>query len=127
MSPATYRLASTPAAERGGVVTAKKEWYNANEVDEPAELTSLPTMPAYPALPDSLRTERLVRFEYLVDSKGHVELATLLGEFPSRDAPFIEAIRSVASRWEFRPAVKGGVAVPQRVRAQVVFHPPQTP
>jgi hypothetical protein len=125
MSPATFRLAGTPGAELGAAVM--KEWYDANEVSERAELTSLPAVPAYPPLPDSLRGDRLVRFEFLVDTTGHVELATLRGEFPSRDAPFIEALRAVLSRWEFRPAVKQGVAVRQRVRTQIVFHPPQTP
>jgi hypothetical protein len=130
MSPTTFRLASTPAAERGGAAgkaAGKKAWYDANEVTERAELTAMPTLPTYPALPDSLRTERLVQFEYVVDTTGHVELATLRGEFPSRDAPFVEALRAVISRWKFRPAVKGGVAVRQRVRTQMVFHPPRTP
>ena len=125
MSPPTFRLAGTPAAERGGAAV-NKEWYDANEVSERAELTSLPAMPAYPALPDSQRAERLVRFEFLVDTTGHVVLPTLHGEHPT-DTPLIEALRTVVSRWEFRPARREGVAVRQRVQAQMVFHPPQTP
>jgi hypothetical protein len=127
MSPATFRLAGTPAAERGGAAARRRGWYDANEVDERAELTAIPITPAYPPLPDSPRAERLVRFEFVVDTTGHVELATLRGEFPSRDAPFIEALRAVISRWEFRPAVRQGVAVRQRVRTQMVFHPRQAP
>ena len=126
MSPTTFRLAGTPAAESGGAAAERRGWYDANEVSEPAELTTTPIAPAYPALPDTLRAERLVQFEYVVDTTGRVELTTLRGEFPSRDAPFIEALRAVASLWEFRPARKDGVAVRQRVRAQMVFHPPDT-
>ena len=126
MSPATFRLANTPAAG-GGAAAERRGWYDSNEVSEPAELAGTPITPAYPALPDSLRAERLVQFEYVVDTTGHVELTTLRGEFPTRDAAFIEALRAVASRWEFRPARKEGAAVRQRVRTQMVFHPPQTP
>lgn len=94
------------------------------DVDEPARPALIGIPARYPDLPDSLRTSRTVLVEYVVDTTGKVDLATVRGRAPERDAPFLEELRRVMPEWEFYPAVKGGAKVRQVIRQAFVFEPP---
>jgi TonB family protein len=128
MDPAGYERARAAAQ---AAVTAQgmllhKDWYDPGEVDERAAPSLLPAKPAYPNVPPRERRVRTVLVEYVVDTTGRVDLATIRGQSPDgADAPFIDAVRAVAAQWEFTPARKDGRPVRQLVREALLFEPPR--
>jgi TonB family protein len=125
MSPAGYARARAAAQAEVATpaLTVRKEWYEPGEVDEPAAVSMLQAKPAYPDLPPRERRVRTVLVEYVVDTTGRVDPATVRSPSPDEDPRFIEAVRAVAAQWEFTPARKGGRLVRQIVHQAFLFEP----
>ena len=125
MEPAGYERAR--AAARAEVaapgMTVRKDWYEPGEVDERAAVSMLQAKPAYPDLPPRERRVRTVLVEYVVDTTGRVDPASVRAPSPDEDPRFVEAVRAVAAQWEFTPARKGGRPVRQIVRQALLFEP----
>ena len=126
MRPATFD--STRAAATAVVATGpyrlRKDVYEARDVDESAKPSLLGAAPAYPAtIVGADRVRRQVLVEYVVDTAGVVDLASLRGRFPERDSLFVAALRPVLAQWRYTPATKAGRPVAQLVRQAVTFEP----
>lgn len=124
LSPAGFRAARSTqglvaAAPAGD--TASSRALQAGEVDAPVRAVGLLTRPAFPA--GAERARRRVVFRYVVDTTGRIEPATLRGETPVADAPFIASLQATAPQWKFRPAQKGGKPVRMEVRQVYTFEP----
>jgi TonB family protein len=126
MTPAGYERARAAAQARVATptMTVRKDWYEPDEVDERAAVSMLQAKPKYPAdLPPRERRVRTVLVEYVVDTTGRVDLATVRAASPDEDRRFIDAVRAVAAQWEFTPARKGGRPVRQMVHQALLFEP----
>jgi TonB family protein len=125
MAPAGYdrALAAAQARVATPTMTVTKDWYEPDEVDERAAVSMLQAKPAYPDLPPRERRVRTVLVEYVVDTTGRVDLATVRAASPDEDPRFIAAVRAVAAQWEFTPARKGGRPVRQMVHQALLFEP----
>lgn len=126
MRPSTFD--STSAAATAVVATGpyrlRKDVYEARDVDESAKPSLLGAAPAYPAaVVGADRVRRQVLVEYVVDTAGVVDLASLRGRFPERDSLFVAALRPVLAQWRYTPATKAGHPVAQLVRQAVTFEP----
>jgi hypothetical protein len=74
-------------------------------------LIAQPMPPWHPETPAERMTEFHAYLSIVVDERGRVEAATLLGSIHKRyDGPLLEAVPN----WTFRPALKDGVAVRYR-------------
>ena len=90
-------LAALQATVQSQGLTVHKAWYEPNEVDQRAALTMLQDAPRYPdAVPPATRRPRLVPIQFVVDTAGHVDLATLHTSTPA-DTPFVQAVPSTGS------------------------------
>lgn len=126
MDPAAHAraLAAAEATTRAGAIDYRAAVYERSDVDVPARRTLILGAPAIPSITDTLGAERVVQYEFIVDTVGRVDPATIHGRHEAADSVFIAALRRAAPMWEFDPARKNGHAVPQRVREQVRFgHP----
>ncbi|MEJ7810118.1 MAG: hypothetical protein WKG32_06825 [Gemmatimonadaceae bacterium] len=127
MAPTAFERARSTA--RAAVDTqglaVRKDSYDPTEVDERAAPAAMQEKPRYPVLPTGDQRVRTILVEYVVDTLGHVEMATLRGRGADAvaDAPFVDAVRAVAARWEFTPARKNGRPVRQVVRQALLFEP----
>jgi periplasmic protein TonB len=76
--------------------------------------------PVYP--PGALRRniEQMFAVEFVVDTTGHVDAASILIP-PSVPGEFAESVRHALVRWHFRPATLRGLAVRRSVRQPFVF------
>lgn len=101
----------------GGVV------YTQNLVDVPVELLAVPT-PAYPAVLAGAGLAGRVVLEFVVDTLGQVEPATIR-VVESAHPAFEASARAAISGARFRPARARDHAVRQRVRQAVRFVPAQ--
>ena len=125
MEPAGYERARAAARAQVAApgMTVRKDWYEPDEVDERAAVSMLQAKPAYPDLPPRERRVRTVLVEYVVDTTGRVDPASVRAPSPDEDPRFVEAVRAVAAQWEFTPARKGGRPVRQIVRQALLFEP----
>ena len=118
----TRAAATARVAVRGYAV--RKDVYERRDVDEPALPSTLVPRPPYPAeIPAAERVARQVLLEFIVDSSGVVDLASLRSQSPERDAPFVAALRVSFAEYRFTPAMKGGRPVAQIVRQAILFEP----
>jgi hypothetical protein len=60
----------------------------------------------------------------VVDTLGAVEAGSI-ATFPGTDARFMRAVLAVVPEWRFRPALRGGKRVRQRVHVAIVVRPPE--
>jgi hypothetical protein len=126
MRPSTFD--STRAAASADVATGpfrlRKDVYEARDVDTPAKPSLLGVLPPFPAaIVGADRVRRQVLVEYVVDTTGTPDPASLRGRFPERDSLFVEALRPALAQWRFTPATKAGHPVAQIVRQAVTFEP----
>lgn len=109
------------AALRLAALVDSLKVYTVTQVDEAARLdTATPFAPDYP---DELRRSRmpgLVIAEFVVDTDGHVEPATV-GVVTSSHRLFTAAVDSALSTAVFQPAVLAGRHVRQLVQLPVYF------
>ena len=107
-------LAALTAEGRAGGIELRKAVHDAADVDSAARPLLL-RQPKFPK--DSTRTAaHVVRVEFVVDTTGRVDLATLRPASPARDAPYLDAVREALGAWEYVPAMKNGQRVAQRMR-----------
>jgi serine/threonine-protein kinase len=85
-------------------------------VETPAECLSCPP-PAYPPAAEKYGLEGDVEIEIVVDAKGRVIEARLLGGHPA----FGKAAQRAVLTWRFAPATRGGVPVKSTRRFPVQF------
>ena len=125
MLPAGWERARAAASARveTPMMALRKDYYEPHEVDERAAVSMLPPKARYPDLPPQERKVRSVLVEYVVDTTGRVDLATVRAGSPDEDPRFIEAVRAVAGQWEFTPARKSGRPVRQIVHQTLLFEP----
>jgi hypothetical protein len=125
MSPSAGGNAPQPPGPPTRVLPrSERDWYEATEVDTPARPSTLPEHPRFPDVPAGERRRRELFVEFVVDTAGHAQLVNVRGRDDGSIAPFVDALRAVMAHWEYEPARKGGVAVPQVIRQVVVFDPP---
>jgi len=85
---------------------------------QPCSSSNSPPTPRAPRRP---RRAATVAVNVQIDTAGNVTgVALARGVAPALDRAALQA----ASRWRFRPAVRGGVAVPSRVQLLFHFEPP---
>ena len=118
------KIDAQEAALRLAALVDSLKVYTVTQVDEAARLdTARAFSPEYP---DELRRSRmpgLVIAEFVVDTGGRVEPATL-GVVTSSHRLFTAAVDSALSTAVFRPAVLAGRHVRQLVQLPVYFHLP---
>lgn len=90
------------------------------EVDETVERFDGSAAPVYPRELLALGMEGLVQAEYVVDSTGRVDSATIEVLY-SDDPRFTESVRTALGLMRFRPARRGGKAVRQSVAQKFRF------
>jgi TonB family protein len=90
------------------------------EVDEMVERYEGSAAPVYPRDLLAMGTEGSVRAQYVVDTTGRVDTTTIQ-VVSSDDLRFTESVRAALGLMRFRPARRGGKAVPQLVEQQFHF------
>jgi TonB family protein len=133
----TYRIRLTPdgaqssvsdsiVVETNGYVARKLPialilpTYRASEVDRPAAPGRDYRGPRYPVDMLRNRTTGCVIAEYVVDERGRAEMKTFT-VVRTTHAAFTKAVRDAVVSTQFEPAVRGGRAVRQLVRAPYDF------
>jgi len=66
-----------------------------------------------------------VAIEVQINSSGSVTGARILSASPTSTVPAKQQCLIAARQWLFRPASRGGVALPSTYRIQFVLRPPQ--
>lgn len=108
------------AAELASLV-ANLQAYTADQVEEPARAdASAPVAPLYPESLYKARVPGRVVVEFVVDSTGEVNMATL-GVVSSTDPLFTDAVRRAFPAARFKPARVGARPVAQVVRQPFSF------
>jgi TonB family protein len=92
----------------------------AEQVDEPAAIEKDSPLPRFPAAMRSLGVEGVARFQFVVDTLGLVEMASVREMSSTREA-FAMAVRGTLPRMRFLPARVGGARVRQLVEFPIVF------
>ena len=118
--PVTRRRPSTPDLER---LIANLAVYTADQVDQPATLNANRKVDVvYPPALFAAGTGGSVVAEFVVDSEGKVEPATI-GIVSSTDSELSAAVRAAVERATFRPALLKGKPVRQIVQQPFSFPP----
>jgi TonB family protein len=89
-------------------------------VEVPAAIEKGSPLPRFPAVMRSAGMEGTARFQFVVDTLGRVELATVR-ELQSTHAAFALAVRGTLPLMRFTPARVGGRPVRQLVEFPIVF------
>jgi hypothetical protein len=127
--PEFWRIAREALALRGssqlGTDRSPGRVYDESEV----ACAALPAVGNEPVLfPSTIvgraRFSHEVLVSLTVDTLGAVQPRSV-ATFPGTDARFTAAVRAVAPRWRFRPALRGGRRVAQRLHLAIVVRPPE--
>jgi hypothetical protein len=104
------------------------EVYIEAEVDTPVSRDPSSSAPAYPPYLEETHVEGFVVAEYVVDTTGRADSATLHIDIASHPA-FAESLRAALPGMRFVPATLNGKKVRERVRQEFVFQlgPAPTP
>jgi TonB family protein len=94
--------------------------YLVKQVEVPAAIEKGSPLPRFPALMRSAGVEGAARFQFVVDTLGRVELATVR-EVESTNGAFAMAVRGTLPRMRFTPARVGGRVVRQLVEFPILF------
>jgi protein TonB len=103
-----------------GVAPAVNGVFLQNEVEKPVMVLPGTTGPAYPEMLRTAGIEGHVMAQFVVDSTGRVQLATLQ-VLESQHPLFTAAVRTALSRMRFLPAEAGGARVAQLVQQSFQF------
>lgn len=87
----------------------------------PVAVASTHTIPPYPSLDTRLGHEGQVLLNISLDADGAITDASIV-KSSGYEGLDEAAVVWVKSHWRYKPATKGGVAVPSTTRATVVFH-----
>jgi protein TonB len=79
------------------------------------------TIPDYPALDRRLNHEGTVSLLIFIDANGAITGASVT-QSSGYDGLDAAAIAWVKAHWRYKPAMRGGAAIPSTARASVVFH-----
>lgn len=90
------------------------------EVDSAAALDPSAVGPEYPPRMLAKNIEGVVKAQFVVDSLGHVDLSTFKLLEPA-DSDFVTAVKQALPKMKYRPAIFGGVPVPQLVQQAFGF------
>lgn len=115
----TSRPVTVAALGAGNPAGGAPGFFVSVEVDDPALVLSQPT-PRYPAALQSAGVSGHVELEYVVDSSGHAEPASVR-VLTTSHAAFVEAAKEAILAGVYRPARYRGSIVRQQVRQRVVF------
>lgn len=128
LSPEGYARAraASPVIAPTRHMRVRKDFYEPTEVDQRAVPSAFHGSPRFPDLPEAQRLPRQVLVEFVVDTTGRVDLATLRGRSPAEDALFVEVLRLAMVKWEYTAATKDGRKVRQIVRQAIQFDPRPT-
>jgi hypothetical protein len=96
------------------------EVYVEADVDTPVSRDPASSAPAYPPYLEETHVEGFVIAEYVVDTTGLADSATLHIDIASHPA-FVESLRAALPGMRFEPATLNGHKVRQRVRQEFVF------
>ena len=104
----------------GGAGNASLEQvFNAADIDQKPRAV-YQSAPAYPADMRGKKVEGVVTLIFVVESTGRVsDLKVESSSNPSFERPAVDAVR----RWKFDPGLKGGQAVPCKMRIPIRFQP----
>jgi TonB family protein len=123
---ATDESAIAGLLRRGAPVVAapgtpgEGEVFLADQVEVPASVAKGSPTPRYPAALASTGIIGDVRFRFVVDSAGRVEMSTVEEVMASHSA-FAAAVRATLPRMRFTPATFGGKPVRQLVELPFIF------
>jgi TonB family protein len=115
----------TPAVLEAPEFGATGRVYVEAELDRPVVRDPLSAAPEYPPSLEKAHIEGTVAVEFVVDTLGQADSASLNVVSVSHMA-FADAVREALPRMRFSPAELGGRHVPQRVLQQFKFVLPQT-
>ena len=101
----------------------ENEVFAESQVDEPVIRDPGSAAPAYPPALIELRIEGSITVEYVVDTTGFADSASLHVVQASNPA-FVESLRAALPHMHFTPATMGGRKVRQWVRQDFVFRIP---
>lgn len=90
------------------------------EVDSAAALDPTAVGPDYPQSLLEKNIEGVVKAQFVVDSLGRVDLSTFRLLEPA-DSDFVAAVKQALPRMKYRPAIFGGLPVPQLVQQAFGF------
>ncbi|HEY1630958.1 MAG TPA: energy transducer TonB [Rhizomicrobium sp.] len=120
-----FPIDNTPPDDGGGKLTPHEgtgSGAGLGDVFEgPVAVASTHTIPPYPSLDTRLGHEGQVTLVISLDAGGAIAGATVV-KSSGYDSLDDAAVAWVKSHWRYKPATKGGVAVPSTTRATVVFH-----
>jgi hypothetical protein len=106
-------------------VASRNRVYLESEVACPAQpAVSNEPVPYPTSITGSDRTSRELLVALTVDTLGAVQPSSLT-IFPGTDDAFAIELRAAVPRWRFRPAMRGGRRVRQRLHMVVVVRPPE--
>lgn len=122
--PAEPEAGSGPAADAGGKPAAPARRNEASSATPSGGVTTniVPIRmdpPAYPNAAARRRIEGSVTLEFTVNAQGETEDISVVSSNPPRTFDR-EALRAVAD-WKFKPAMKNGQPVSQRLRHTIDF------
>ncbi len=106
-----------------GPVDVKAQVFTEAELDDPVQPISQPT-PRYPPVMQSAGIAGQVQLQYIVDTTGHLEPASLK-VMKSTHQAFEEPSKEVIQKSVFKPARFRGRAVRQLVQQAITFKPGQ--
>jgi outer membrane biosynthesis protein TonB len=127
--PAFWRIGREALALRGANTRAPgpptRRVYDESEV----ACSALPVVGnatiSYPtSIAGTARTSREVLVTFTVDTLGTVQAGSVVA-FPGSGSTFSAPVRAAVARWRFRPAMRGGRRVRQRVHMAIVVRPPE--
>jgi TonB family protein len=87
----------------------------------PVDEEPVPIVRVQPNFPEEAKQSRatgLVELQVVVDEQGYPSEITVVKSSPHFDEVAIEAVQ----RWRFKPATRGGVPIPVRIRIPIDFH-----
>jgi len=119
-------LAATggPAAIR--ITASRQGAYSAADVDRRAAQLGGLIRPSYPVVPFEQRRRRAVNIEFVVDTTGLADTATLRSQ-DGADSAYAQAVMRVIRDWRFTPAMKAGKRVRQVMVQAMPFDPGPMP
>ncbi len=119
-------LAATggPAAIR--ITASRQGAYSAADVDRRAAQLGGLIRPQYPVVPLDQRRRRSVNIEFVVDTTGLADTATLRSQ-DGADSAYVRAVMEVIRDWRFTPAMKAGKRVRQVMVQAMPFDPGPMP
>ena len=121
-------LVTAGCSERGrSMRTSTDAWWQGGQPDEPPQMLNSALPFQYPVAQYLRREQGDVTLRLFVDAEGAVVADSTRIEQPSGNASLDSAALAGATRLRFRPARRGGIAIPVAMLFPVHFRHPDGP